>query len=342
MSSEVAAYRPAGTGPDTTVSNRVLERIAASVPASTRRAYAHDWSSFEAWCTATGRNPLPATAETLAEYVSALADKLRAPAGITRAMSSVRVAHKLSGHHPPDTLAARAVIKAYRNERADGGLANEQPAPALSVRQLKTIADGLDSGSLKDLRDRLIFVLGWAMMARRSELVRLDLADVTEIEQGLDVIVRKAKADQMAVGRKVAVPYGSDSLTCPVRLMRAWVRALTERGITSGPLFRRIDRHGHIAGEPGTAAAGRAADCRLSGRSVHYIVTRVAAGSGLEASGIKPHSLRAGGATGAYLGGADLLSIGRHGGWQDGSSVLTRYIRDVDRWKKNPMHGAGL
>jgi hypothetical protein len=38
----------------------------------------------------------------------------------------------------------------------------------------------------------------------------------------------------------------------------------------------------------------------------------------------------------------NLLSIGRHGGWHDGSSVLTGYIRDVDRWKKNPMHGAGL
>ncbi|WP_248960239.1 hypothetical protein [Sphaerisporangium perillae] len=35
-------------------------------------------------------------------------------------------------------------------------------------------------------------------------------------------------------------------------------------------------------------------------------------------------------------------AIGRHGGWQDGSTILLRYIRDVDRWKKNPIHGAGL
>jgi hypothetical protein len=57
---------------------------------------------------------------------------------------------------------------------------------------------------------------------------------------------------------------------------------------------------------------------------------------------LSAHSLRAGGATGAWLGGADLLSIARHGGWADGSSALYRYIRDVGRWTKNPMYKAGL
>jgi site-specific recombinase XerD len=343
LSSEIAAYSPANTDADTTVSSRVLERIAASVPGSTRRAYAGDWKNFAAWCTASGRGALPTTAETLAEYVSAMADDGKAPASIMRAISSIRVAHKLSGYYPPDTLAARAVVKTYRNERADQGEANERPAAALSVRQLKVIAESLDASEEIQLRDRLIFVLGWAMMARRGELVRLNIADVTEVDQGLDITVRKAKADQMAVGRKAAVPYGSDPLTCPVRLMRAWLAVLAEHGITSGPLFRRIDRHGHVGGDPAAEVAGRgSSDGRLDGASIRLIVRRAALRAGLPDDGIKAHSLRAGGATGAYLGGADLLSIGRHGGWHDGSAVLTRYIRDVDRWKKNPMHGAGL
>lgn len=342
MSTEIAAYSPAGTDADTTVSSRVLERIAAAVPPSTRRAYAHDWKSFDAWCQAAGRTALPCTAETLAEYSSSLADLGRAPASIMRAMSSIRVAHKLSGHYPPDTLAARSVVKAYRNERADSGRPNEQPASALSVRQLKVIAETLDPDVAAGLRDRLVIVLGWAMMARRGELVRLDIGDVTEVEQGLDIIVRRSKADQMAEGRKVAVPYGSDPLTCPVRLMRAWIALLASKGITDGPLFRRIDRHGRIPGEPGTAMAGRPSGTRMSGEAVWLIVRRSTGRAGLGGQGLKAHSLRAGGATGAYLGGADLLSIGRHGGWHDGSSVLTRYIRDVDRWKTNPMHGAGL
>lgn len=340
---EIVAFQPANAGADTSVSDRVLDRIAASVPPATQRAYKGDWKNFGAWCALASRTALPCTAETLAEYASALADERKAPASIMRALSSIRVVHKLGGHYPPDTLAARAVVKAYRNERADSGQPNERPASALSVRQLKTVAEALDPDDVLGLRDRLIFVLGWAMMARRSELTRLDIPDVAEVEQGLDITIRKAKADQMAVGRKVAVPYGSDPLTCPVRLTRAWLALLTSRGITSGPLLRRVDRHGHIGGEPGIDAAGTGSgDGRLSGTAIRKIVQRSAARAGLMDRGIKAHSLRAGGVTGAYLGGADLLSIGRHGGWHDGSAVLMRYVRDVDRWKKNPMHGAGL
>lgn len=340
---ELVAFQPANVGADTAVSDRVLSRIAASVPAATQRAYKADWRNFGEWCARTGRTALPATAETLAEYASALADNHKAPATIMRALSSIRVVHKLGSQYPPDLLAARAVVKTYRNERADAGKPNERPASALSVRQLKTVAENLDPDEVTGLRNRLIFVLGWAMMARRSDLVRLNIGDITEVDQGLEIIVRKAKADQMAEGRKVAVPYGSDPLTCPVRLTRAWLALLATRGITSGPLLRRVDRHGHIGGEPGAEMSGRGSDDgRLSGHAVCTIIQRAAARAGLTDKGIKAHSLRAGGVTGAYLGGADLLSIGRHGGWHDGSPVLLRYVRDVDRWKKNPMHGAGL
>src|ERR1022692_1840767 len=211
---EVVAYRAPGTDVDTSVSDRVLSRIAASVPDSTRSAYAGDWGLFAKWCTAVGRSALPCTAETLAEYASHMADKGKAPATIMRAVSSVRVIHKLGGCMPPDTLPARSVVKTYRNERADQGLPNERPAAALSVRQLKAITAALDGDSVTFLRDRLVLVLGWSMMARRSELVRLAIGDITEVEQGLDVTIRKTKKDQMAVGRKVAVPYGSDPSTC--------------------------------------------------------------------------------------------------------------------------------
>lgn len=344
MSSELIAWQPSAADADTAVSGRVLSRIAGSVPESTRRAYAKDWLQFSSWCDLTGRTALPCTAETLAEYSSALADQDKAPATIMRAMSSIRVIHKLNGQPPPETLAARAVVKTYRNERAASGRRNSSPAVALSVKHLKAVAGSLDAeqGAIAQLRDRLIFVLGWAMMARRSDLTRLDIPDVREVEQGLEVTVRRSKADQMAEGRIVGVPYGSDPLTCPVRLVRAWLAVLAERGITSGPLLRRIDRHGRIAGEPGTRSAGRQADTRLTGKGVWHIVRRSALAAGIPIEGIKAHSLRAGGVTGAYLAGADLLSIGRHGGWHDGSPVLLRYVRDVDRWKKNPMHGAGL
>nr|BFE89183.1 hypothetical protein GCM10020093_117850 [Planobispora longispora]BFE89425.1 hypothetical protein GCM10020093_120270 [Planobispora longispora] len=240
----------AGT-PDSTVSASTAARIAASVPDATRRAYAGDWNRFTAWCSRTGRTALPASAETLAEYVSALADEGKAPATITRAIAGVRTAHRVNGLTPPDTTAARAVRKAYRGERAAAGLPNQRQAAALAVSHLRRIAAALDTGTAIDLRDRLTVVLGWAMMARRSELAGLDLGDVVEVEQGLVVTVRRSKTDQAATGRQVAVPYGSDPLTCPVRALRAWRALLAERGSVSGPLLRRVDRRGVIAGVPG-------------------------------------------------------------------------------------------
>jgi site-specific recombinase XerD len=343
MTKEIVAWQPTGEDLDSTVSSRVLDRIAASVPDTTRRAYAGDWKKFVSWCAATGRLSMPATPETLAEYSSFMADSGKAPASIMRALSSIRVIHDLGGHVPPSVLAARAVIKSYRQERALEGKLNRTSATPLSARHLKEVSAALDSRGLSMFRDRVVFVLGWAMMARRSELAALNIEDVVEVESGLDVNVRKAKADQMADGRIVGVPYGSDPITCPVRLTRAWVAVLAERGITSGALLRPIDRHGHIAGEPGTALAGKVQEGgRLTGHGIGLIVKRAGRAAGIPLAGLKAHSLRAGGATGAYTGGADLLSIGRHGGWHDGSSALLGYIRDVDRWKKNPMHGAGL
>src|ERR1700678_4698498 len=47
--------------------------IAEAVPENTALAYRSRWRSFEAWCAAAGRVALPATAQTLAAYLTHLA-----------------------------------------------------------------------------------------------------------------------------------------------------------------------------------------------------------------------------------------------------------------------------
>ncbi|MFD7377929.1 site-specific integrase [Streptomyces mirabilis] len=54
------------------------------------------------------------------------------------------------------------------------------------------------------------------------------------------------------------------------------------------------------------------------------------------------HSLRRGFATAARKAGHDLVGIGRHGGWADGSRALLGYLEDSDRWEDNPVVGTGL
>ena len=79
--------------------------------------------------------------------------------------------------------------------------------------------------------------------------------------------LRRSKTDQEAEGRKLGIPYGSNPETCPVRVLQAWIEAAP---VTSGPLFRGVNRHGQLQAE------------RLTPLTVARIVKKLAAAAGLE------------------------------------------------------------
>lgn len=334
--------RPDGRGPatltagDYVVSASTRERIGRAVPESTRRAYAGDLARFAEWCAEHGRSALPATAETIADYATHLADAGKAPSTIRRALAAVRTAHRNASAELPDTTGAGYVLRSHRRDQAAAGVRERKAAP-VTLDVLRALVDATDPTTLAGLRDRALVVLGFALGARRSELVGLDLTDVREVPEGLVVLIRHSKTDQDAVGVEVALPYGVHPETCPVRTVRAWRTALEEAGVTDGPLFRPVDRHGMLSG------AGRGRQDRLSGQGVGLVLQRLAAAAEPgSVPALTAHSLRAGFATVAYQSGADTLSIARHGRWKDGSPVLLGYVRTVDRWRSNPLAGVGL
>src|SRR6266487_1076033 len=55
--------------------------------------------------------------------------------------------------------------------------------------------------SLRDLRNRAMLLIGFAGAFRRSELIGLDVADVTETDDGLLLHIRRSKTDQEGVAR---------------------------------------------------------------------------------------------------------------------------------------------
>jgi integrase len=85
--------------------------------------------------------------------------------------------------------------------------------------------------------------LGWAGALRRSELVSLKIEHISKTRDGLILHLNRSKTDQKGEGHDVALPFGSNPLTCPVRSFEDWVAAAD---ITEGPVFRRIDRHGNV------------------------------------------------------------------------------------------------
>jgi integrase len=186
---------------------------------------------------------------------------------------------------------------------------------------LATLPDGL-AGT----RDRALLLTGFAGAFRRSELVGLDRADLEFNARGLVITLRRSKTDQEGHGRKVALPYGSTFETCPVRSMQAW---LEESGITDGPLFRKINRHGqlHLA--------------RLCGSAVALTVKRSVRAAGLDPSKYSGHSLRSGFATAAAIAGASERAIMNQTGHQS-SKMVRRYIRDGNLFRDNAAAKLGL
>jgi site-specific recombinase XerD len=77
---------------------------------------------------------------------------------------------------------------------------------------------------------------------------------------------------------------------------------------------------------------------RLTPQAAAQVVEKVAAAAALEGQW-SGHSLRRGFATAARKAGHDLVRIGRHGGWADGSKALLGYFEDEDRWEENPVAG---
>jgi integrase len=104
--------------------------------------------------------------------------------------------------------------------------------------------------TLIGLRDRALLSFGLASAMRRSELRALLLEDLTWVDDGVRVLIRRSKTDQEGEGQEIAVPRGLK--LCPVAALRAWLDAAA---IASGPVFRAVSLGGK-ARSPATPSPG--------------------------------------------------------------------------------------
>ena len=176
------------------------------------------------------------------------------------------------------------------------------------------------------IRDRALLLVGFAGAFRRSELVSLDVADLSLTAEGLLINLRRSKTDQDGEGRQVAILVGAHEQTCPVRAMRTW---LERSGIADGPVFRSIDRHGRLSA------------ARLSDQAVALVVKRYANRVGMSAHSFAGHSLRAGFVTSAARAGEPERRIMRQTGHKSMEMVL-RYVRQANTFSDNALLALGL
>jgi len=297
--------------------------IEAAKAQNSRRAYRSDWRHFESWCRTHGLACLPAAPETVALYLTALAADHK-PASLERKLTSITKAHQAAGFPTPASMQHAVVSETLKGIRRTLGTAQPGKEPLLTA-DVRQMLDALGEGLL-GCRDRALLLVGFAGGFRRSEIVSLDVEDVSETADGLVVRLRRSKTDPEAKGMTVALPYGSTAATCPVRSFRTWVAAAK---ITSGPAFRAVDRHGRV---------GRG---RMNAGSVARLIKRAAEAAGLDPAGYAGHSLRAGFATQAFLNGAAEVSIMRQTRHKS-LNTLRKYIRDRSLFRDNPAAKLGL
>jgi len=289
--------------------------------ANTRRAYRSDWRDFSNWCAHHGRTALPATPETVALYLAALAETLKT-ATLQRRLAAISQAHKAADLDTPTT--DRAVRRVMTGIRRTKGTAQEAKEAAVT-RDLRRMLATLPP-TVRGRRDRALLLVGFAGAFRRSELVGLDVADLRVHPDGLVITLRRAKTDQAGAGRRLGLPYGRDAATCPVRAVQDW---LTVSGIAAGPLFRGVDKDDRIA------------PTRLSDRTVARVVKRAAAAAGLDPARYAGHSLRAGLATSAAAAGTSERVIMAQTGHKS-LPMVRKYIRDGSLFAQNAAADAGL
>ncbi len=206
-----------------------------------------------------------------------------------------------------------------RGIRRTLGTAKIKKVPATAERLLAMAAN--TGANLKGLRDRALLLIGFAGALRRSELVALNIEDIEEAPDGMKITIRHSKTDQEGAGQTIAIPFGK--IACPVAALKEWI---TAAGISSGALFRSVNRHGKV-GE------------RLTDQSVSDIVKEHAERLRLDPTQFAGHSLRAGFLTSAAARGASIfkmMDVSRH----RSVDTLRGYVRDAELFKDHA--GAGL
>jgi site-specific recombinase XerD len=299
------------------------EFATAAKAENTLRAYQADWADFRQWCDAHQVASLPALPQTVALYLTDRAATLKT-SSLARRLTTINRAHQAAGQLSPATMQNAVVSEVWKGIKRKKGTAQHGKKPFLTPDLRRVIAELPQD--LRGLRDRALLLAGFAGGFRRSELAALRVEDFETTPDGLIVRLGRSKTDQEGQGRPVALPYGSDPRTCPVRAIRAW---LEQAGITAGPLFRAVDRHGLVSSQA------------LHADSVGYLVKRAAGRAGLETAEYAGHSLRAGLATQAAMNGASELAIMKQTGHRSLNTVR-KYIREGSLFRDNAATKLGL
>jgi integrase len=280
------------------------ERARRVYPANTQKAWRCDWAVFLAFCEPANVCPLPAAPESVAAFVAHCGDVGKKPATVRRYLSTIAVAHRVAKLvNPCADEAVQLEIKGLTNAMS----ARQRQARALGWAEIKRFIETAGE-SLPATRERALICVAYDTMARRSELVALDLKDFDFLPDGTGrVLIRRSKTDQAGEG---TTAYLSRTT---IRYLKLWLEAAE---ISEGPVFRRVIGRGTVTTDSdGKGAIGG----RLSVDAIAQAFKRVAEWIKMpaeEVARVSGHSIRVGATQDLLALNIDLASVMQAGRWK--------------------------
>jgi integrase len=263
-------------------------------PPNTVRAWRADWRAFLQFCQATNKSPLPASPHTVRAYAQHCMDAVKKPATIRRYLATIARAHLAAELLSP---CASEPVRLALKEMSRAQPARQRQARPLGWAEIKQFLETAGKGIRAD-RERALVCVAYDTMARRSELVSLDVDDLTFTADGTGTaLIRRSKTDQAGEGAQAYLARET------VRHLRQWLKI---GNITDGAVFRRLV--GRIRVGP-----------RLSVDMVADIFKRVGRWIKLpaeEVAGISGHSIRVGATQDLLALNIDLASVMQAGRWK--------------------------
>jgi site-specific recombinase XerD len=282
--------------------NDIFAKFDGAFAKNTIRAYRSDFNQYQNWCLQNNLEPIPATADIMANYVDYLSETNKS-ATIRRRINSLGTVLKLSKNLDPTK--DPEVILALKRMHRKIGRAQEQATP-LTKSLLNQLLNKCDN-SIMGIRNQVLLRLGYETMRRRSELCAFKFEDVGCAPNGKPIIrLNFSKTDQYGTGK--VLPISEELLG----LLNQWEGIVCNEGY----ILRSINKHGHIGDS-------------LNPASISTILKTLQEGlkTGSNQKPLSGHSFRVGAALDLLEQGEPLEKIMLRGGWQSDSTAM-KYLRN--------------
>lgn len=189
-------------------------------------------------------NALPTDEWVVMHYLQECAQNGEAISTLRHRLYAIAFVHRVLGHSDPTRESLVKEALAGLEAKAKCEKREPRHITPLNIEQIRQLLDAIGN-ELVDLRDKALILTGFFGGLRQLDLQQIAVEDLV-VSEG-QYLIAMEKGDRSAGYRappKRVLPLLPGSPYCPVAALDEW---LVRSGISSGPIFRAINRHGQLS-----------------------------------------------------------------------------------------------